>query len=314
MSTSQDLGYLSAARYGKQLVKIARVVREGDQHFIVEYVIRALLEGDIETSYTEADNTVVVATDSVKNTCNVFAKTSPHVLNAPVFALHLGIHFVTKYAHITKAFIDIEQLKWSRIEVNGKPHKWSFIRDGDEKSLVECVVDASGGKESVKADLKVGMKDLLVLKTSGSAFENFYRDEFTTLADVSDRIFSTSVSIQSTITLPPNTPLTIDNLSDIAKELDFPKLTSQIRKDVLETFAEDESASVQATMYITMQNILKSCPAVKETSMQLPNKHYIPINLSAFKLDNGLGYEGGAEVFHPTADPSGYITATVTRK
>lgn len=39
-----------------------------------------------------------------------------------------------------------------------------------------------------------------------------------------------------------------------------------------------------------------------------------PVNLSAFGLDNKLGYEGGAEVFYPAADPSGYITATVTRK
>lgn len=39
-----------------------------------------------------------------------------------------------------------------------------------------------------------------------------------------------------------------------------------------------------------------------------------PVNLSAFGLDNGLGYEGGAEVFHPVADPSGLITCTVTRK
>jgi urate oxidase len=51
------------------------------------------------------------------NTPIVFAKTSPHVLDPPTFALHLGLHFVTKYAHITKAFIDIIALKWSRIEV-----------------------------------------------------------------------------------------------------------------------------------------------------------------------------------------------------
>jgi urate oxidase len=42
--------------------------------------------------------------------------------------------------------------------------------------------------------------------------------------------------------------------------------------------------------------------------------HCSPVNLSAFGLDNGLGYEGGAEVFHPVADPSGLITCTVTRK
>lgn len=50
---------------------------------------------------------------------SVFAKTSPHVLDPPTFALHLGLHFVNKYKHITKAFIDIIALKWSRIEVCG---------------------------------------------------------------------------------------------------------------------------------------------------------------------------------------------------
>ncbi|KAK8853252.1 urate oxidase [Kwoniella newhampshirensis] len=307
-------GYLSAARYGKDLVKVCRVVRDGTQHHVVEYVIRVLLEGEIETSYTEADNSVVVATDTMKNTCHVFAKTSPHVLDPPMFALHLGLHFVNKYAHIKKSFIDIISLKWSRISVDGQPHKWSFVRDGEEKALVELAVDATKGVEAATADLKVGIKDLLVLKTGGSAFEKFYRDEFTTLPDVADRLFSTSVSLMCTVNLPPNTPLTLDNLSSIAKELEFPKMATLIRKDVLETFATDESASVQATLYLTLQNILNSVPAIKDASMQLPNKHYIAINLKPFGLDNGLGYEGGAEVFHPTADPSGLITATVTRK
>ncbi|OWZ68236.1 urate oxidase [Cryptococcus neoformans] len=307
-------GYLSAARYGKDLVKVARVVRDGEQHHIVEYTLRVLLEGEIEASYTKADNSCVVATDTVKNTCNIFAKTSPYVLDAPVFALHLGLHFVTKYKHIHKCFVDIIGLKWSRISVDGKPHKWSFVRDGDEKAIVECAVDGTAGPDAATADLKIGIKDLLVLKTSGSAFENFHRDENTTLADVADRIFSTSVSLQCSISLPPNTPLTIGNLASIAKDLDFPKMKELILKDVLDTFATDESASVQATLYLTLQKILTSCPAVKDASMQLPNKHYIPVNLSAFDLDNNLGYEGGAEVFYPAADPSGYITATVTRK
>lgn len=42
--------------------------------------------------------------------------------------------------------------------------------------------------------------------------------------------------------------------------------------------------------------------------------NHSPVNLSAFGLDNGLGVEGGAEVFWPVADPSGLITATITRK
>jgi urate oxidase len=48
--------------------------------------------------------------------------------------------------------------------------------------------------------------------------------------------------------------------------------------------------------------------------MEQPLMTRSPVNLSPFGLDNGLGYEGGAEVFHPVADPSGLITCTVTRK
>ena len=93
--------------------------------------------------------------------------------------------------------------------------------------------------------------------------------------EVADRIFSTSVSLMYTVALPPNTPLTIDNLEAIGKELDFPGIATAAKEDVLTVFATDESASVQATQYNTLQKILTSCPAVSEASMSLPNKHYM---------------------------------------
>jgi urate oxidase len=82
---SEEVGYLSAARYGKDLVRVCRVTREGDTHHVIgmshgeesgnnaetlpaEYTARVLLDGEIATSYTKADNSVVVATDTVKNT------------------------------------------------------------------------------------------------------------------------------------------------------------------------------------------------------------------------------------------------------
>lgn len=66
-----------------------------------------------------------------------------------------------------------------------------------------------------------------------------------TLVAVSDRLFSTSVTLAYTIPLPPNTPLSIDNLGQIAKEIDFAKIATAVKKDTLEVFATDESASVQ---------------------------------------------------------------------
>ncbi|BEI82725.1 hypothetical protein CcaverHIS002_0305930 [Cutaneotrichosporon cavernicola] len=316
MSPSNEPGYVSAHRYGKRLVRVARVVRENiygqERHSFIEYTVRALIDGDIESSYTKADNKCVVPTDTVKNTVNVLAKTSPHVLDPGMFALHIATHFATRYDHINKAYVDLTTHKWTRIPVEGKPHKWSFVRDGEEKQQVSCFVDAAD-KKNLKANLQCGLRDLSVAKTSGSSFEDFWTDEYTTLVAVKDRIFSTDVDCWYTVPLP-KIPLTIDNIGAIGKALNLPKVAEIVRRDTLEVFATDESASVQATMYNTQQLILKHCPVIESISYSLPNKHFIPINLTAFGLENGLGYEGGAEVFHPVADPSGFIEATVTRK
>lgn len=224
---------------------------------------------------------------------------------------------VTRYDHISKCYVDLTTHKWSRIQVDGKDHKWAFLRDGDEKQTVSLLVDGTD-KANLRAELKPGLKDLLVLKTSGSAFEKFWTDELTTLVAVKDRIFSTSVTCTYSVPLPPNTPLKLDTIGEIAKELNFPAIAQKVRQDTLEVFATDESASVQATLYNTCQKVLTDCPAVKDISYALPNKHYIPVNMTGWKvqppLDNGLGYEGGAEVFYPAPDPSGWIEATVTRK
>lgn len=58
------MSYLSSARYGKDKIRLLRVVRTPTEHQVVEYTVRLLVEGQIEVSYTKADNSVVVATDS----------------------------------------------------------------------------------------------------------------------------------------------------------------------------------------------------------------------------------------------------------
>lgn len=71
---------------------------------------------------------------------SVLAKTSPHILSPEKFALHIGTFFVSKYAHIHKVHVTVNQLRWSRISVDGKEHKHSFYRDGDDKRVVKVVV------------------------------------------------------------------------------------------------------------------------------------------------------------------------------
>ena len=82
----------------------------------------------------------------VRGTRTDIAKTSPHVLIPERFALHLGTHIVSKYAHLHKAFITVEQLRWQRIPISQgagqtpKEHSHAFYRDGDEKRTVDVEV------------------------------------------------------------------------------------------------------------------------------------------------------------------------------
>jgi len=77
------------------------------------------------------------------------------------------------------------------------------------------------------------------------------------------------------IPLPPNTPVKIESIGEIAKQLNFAETAKKVRQTTLEVFAEDESASVQATMYNTAQKVLEGCEVIKEISYSYPNKHYM---------------------------------------
>lgn len=68
------------------------------------------------------------------------AKVSPFVLVPEVFAMHLGSFILGRYAHLHKAFVTVEQLRWQRVSVDGKPHSHSFWRDGDEKRITTVEV------------------------------------------------------------------------------------------------------------------------------------------------------------------------------
>jgi len=313
--------YLAESKYGKDKVRVFRVVREGKIHHVVEYNVRVLLEGELETSYTQADNSVVVATDSMKNIVYYLAKISPHILSAERFGLHLATHLVSKYAHIHRASVTIEQLRWARITVDGKPHDHSFLRDGEEKRTVNVQVDGKQGKEMLVGTVSAGINDLLVLKSTGSAFEKFIRDEYTTLGEVDDRIFSTSVDLLYTFA-----PFEIAGPKD-DKKVEFDKeqirgagglgawdgtgVSANARETTLGIFATDESASVQATLYKMGQRLIKENAAVDRATYTLPNKHYLPVNMKYIGIDNTS--PALAEVFAPVSAPSGLISATVAR-
>lgn len=106
----------------------------------------------------------------------------------------------------------------------------------------------------------LNQKTSAVLKTTESSFTNFIRDEFTTLGEVEDRIFSTSIDLNYTFApihvLFPTDEKKLDFIIPLQKgEKGYEgsvwddEVSGRARLATLEIFATDNSASVQVQLF-----------------------------------------------------------------
>ncbi|KAJ1649516.1 hypothetical protein IWQ61_009425, partial [Dispira simplex] len=269
---------LKAQRYGKRNVRLVKVVRHANgRQELAELTVTVLLAGDFETSYTEADNRKVVATDSIKNTIYVLAKQSTHVVPIEQFALTIAEHFLRTYAHVTQVWVELEQHPWDRMVMNGQAHPHSFARNTAWRRTTQLVATRKTKVEGTSApwsvDIESGFHDLCVLKTTGSAFSGFVRDQYTTLSETNDRILCTNV--QNSWKLAPTDPQAL-------RAIDFDHLFDTSMTLTTRIFADHNSVSVQATLYRIAAAILRHCPMVAEASLTLPNIHIFGVDLAPF--------------------------------
>jgi urate oxidase len=269
---------LSYARYGKDNVRVYKVQRNEDgTQDVTEMTVCTLLEGDIAESWTKAENKNIVATDTQKQTVYVMAKLHP--VNPPeLFASILANHFLKQYSHIFVAHVSVVVHRWTRMVVDGQPHPHSFLRDGDETRTVNVVARREKG-----TTVTSGIKGLLVLKSTGSQFWGFHRDEYTRLPETTDRILSTEVEASWVWD-------EYANLDDVQRDQGvFNETWNKARSITLDTFAKENSPSVQNTMYLMSEQILAAAPKVQSVDYTLPNKHYFEIGKCPNKLRSDVG-------------------------
>jgi urate oxidase len=276
---------LTEHSYGKARVRVLKVTREGAKHSLKELDVQVMLHGDFDASYTQADNRLVVATDSMKNTVNVFAKEKLGAENE-AFGTTLAEHFIQAYAHVDRVEISVSEHCWERMVIAGQPHPHSFTERGAARPTARIVSTRSGTM------VESGIEDLLVLKSTASGFEDFLRDKFTTLPETNDRIFATKLKAVWTFDRKPAS---------------YVATNQNILGAMLKTFAENFSPSVQVTLFQMGEAALQAAPEAKRIHLTMPNKHCLLINLSPFGLENKN------ELFVPTDEPHGQIEGTVER-
>ena len=277
---------LGANGYGKNAVNLSRIIRHEGYHEFRQVSVSVALTGDFDAAHTLGDNTLILPTDTQKNT--VYALAREH-FTGPIeaFGLVLSQHFLARNPQVAQVRIELVEHLWQRMAFEGAAHPHAFTGGGSEKRTAVVTRTAAG------ATVVSGLKGLMLLKTTDSAFVGYPKDEFTVLPETSDRILATECEA---------------NWEYTSAEVDFETLYHRIRQSLLRTFSEHKSLSVQHTLYAIGEKILLENGEVKEISLVMPNKHHIPFNLEPF------GQENTNEVFAATDAPFGYITGTVTRE
>ncbi|MGY3606783.1 MULTISPECIES: factor-independent urate hydroxylase [unclassified Bradyrhizobium] len=273
-------------RYGKGRVRVMRIHRDGDRHEVSQLNIKAMLEGDFARTYTHADNSNTVSTDTIKNVVNVVARENTG-LSAEEFCQVLAQKYFDTYPQVSSVSITSHETRWNRLSFGGKPHPHSFVLDGNGKPTVELTA-VRGGPTALAS----GIDGFAFMKATQSGWENYVKDRYTTLAETHDRICATSM---------------VASWKWSGKPVSYPATNAKILDVLLEVFSTTYSWSVQDSLYRMGEAALASVPEISEISMACPNMHFIPMNLSAFGLDNNN------QVFLPTDEPHGQIECTVGR-
>lgn len=295
---------LVQSSYGKGNVKFLKVKKNPNnptEQEVLEANVLVLLRGKaFDISYTKADNSTIVPTDTVKNTILIEAKTND-VWPIEGFAAHLAKHFTSKYDWVEGIEVRIIQAKWTKYALsNGTLHPHSFRHEGPETRQTWLDYHKSTGKLTIKSSIK----DLTVLKSTGSAFNGFNVCDYTILKPTDDRILSTDVD--ATWTFDPKVFTLEKALSPAGKKI-FDSTYKSAREVTLDLFATESSASVQATMYNMSQDILAKVPEVLAVDYALPNNHYILFNFE------WKGIKDNSDLYYPAPDPNGLIKSTVSR-
>lgn len=298
------MAYLQRNSYGKQRVRLTKVLREtgldgSPRHELQEYTVEIMLHGDFEAIYTQGDNANCGPTDTMKNTVYAIARRTS--FNSPEsFGLALSARFIERFPQVQCAEVAVEMQLWQRIEVEGRPHPYAFIKQHGRRTAA-VTRSRTPGPDGLK--VAGGITGMEVFKSSGSAFSGFYKDEYTTLAETHERILATTVDA-----VWDYTPDAVSTAGMTAAGTEFNTAWDKCYHTITQVFAGHNSPSLQATLYLMGEQILERVTALSAVSFSMPNQHHILFDLSAFELDNPN------QIYYGTDSPFGIITGTVTRE
>jgi urate oxidase len=277
---------LGENRYGKSRVRLSRITRLADRHEFNEWTVQVLLHGDFDSSFTAADNSKILPTDTMKNTVYHVARES-RATTIEQYAMELGDYLLGNNPQVSKVNIEVAEKSWERVLCDRSAEAATFKLGGPEKQTVSAIRDQQG-----RWAITSGIDGLTILKTTKSAFTGYIKDKLTTLKPATDRIFGTCATAKWDYS---------------AKAPDYTAVRRRILGALMKEFAAHDSMSVQHTLFDMGKASLDAAPEIARITLTMPNLHHLLADLSPFGQDNPN------HIFVPIDEPHGSIEATIER-
>ena len=256
--------------YGKDAVSVYRT--DGERLFACE--VRLVADGEVFVpSYTEGDNSMVVATDSMKNFIHKTAL-DYEADGLEDFLVELGTSFTDRYEHVETVRLHAHEAVFAPRAGN------VFQRLYDDYAFADVFIHSDGDRRE-----RSGRKGLHLVKLRGSSFADFIRDEYTTLPDAHDRPLFVHMDVSW-------------HNADYGRRADGERL----REHLMGTFADFKSESIQHLVHEMGARALSEFPEIDNIAFRAENR-----------LWDKAQEQEGTTVYTDARPPFGIITLSLDR-
>jgi urate oxidase/2-oxo-4-hydroxy-4-carboxy-5-ureidoimidazoline decarboxylase len=245
--------------YGKARVVFYRLSGRGAPPLAASVDIDVFGERFL-SAYTEGDNRDVVATDTMKNF--VYAMAAEYAGNTLLgLCAFLGRRFLVTYPVMETLRVSAREVPLDATSGERGPSDVLFRSTRGDGAVARVTLGVTAGEPRV-VGAQSGWEGMLLVKTTGSSFAAFARDDYTTLPELIDR------------------PLTV-RLDAYWRYADLPDGLDEgvgflgpraVRDEIERTFAEFNSRSIQHLVHEMATRLLAAHPQLSELEFVAENR------------------------------------------
>ena len=241
-------------QYGKTRVVFFRLAKRSAPPFAASVTIDVFGER-FAAAYTEGDNREVVATDTMKNF--VYATAADFDgRSLESYVMYLGRRLLDTYPQMERIRVTAQEVPVD--PAHGDSDVVFRMTRGDVV-MSHADFERSTGEITV-SDVRSGLEGMRLLKTTGSSFEQFARDRYTSLPELTDR----------PLTIRMDEHWRYGDVRDVTEGKGHVP-AEDVRRSIERTFQDLNSRSIQQLVHVMATTLLADFPSLSEIEFAAEN-------------------------------------------